>query len=118
MISRGTAPKVLATIALIGELCEAAILAPNSTTSASSNVSSNSVPTPTSTGLTNEQLAGALAAALAGNGGSFGSFGDLILGGPAGAGDPRQAAPPAAWAPAALGSRPKGLPYPTQRPSG
>jgi len=113
MVLKTTAKTLaLVAIAAFGRFCEAVILAPNSTISA--NASSNGVPTSTPTGLTNEQLAGALAAALAGNGGSFGSFGGLILG--------SGAESPVAWqapaAAAAPGFRAQGRPFPPiERPS-
>jgi hypothetical protein len=80
---------VLFAFAQLHNLCGASILAPNVTTSFSSNTSSPKLPTPTSTGL-NDLLAGALASALAGGG----------LGGAMGGGG--NYAPPRAGAPAAM----------------
>lgn len=89
--------KAVVAAALIAQICKAAVLAPNSTTTA---IAAST----TSNGVTNEQIAGALAAALAGNGGSFGSFGDVILG----MGDLAQAGAPRASAqpPSFNGARP------------
>lgn len=63
--------KVALAVSLLASVHEVNALAPNTTTTAA--------PT-TTNGVTNEQIAGALAAALAGNGGSFGAYGDVILG--------------------------------------
>lgn len=65
------ASKAILAVATLASVCEAATLTANGTATA----------TPTTTnGVTNEQIAGALAAALAGSGGSFGAYGDVILG--------------------------------------
>jgi hypothetical protein len=107
-MSTNLAAKVVVAVALIAQVCEAAILAPNSTTTATAKST-------TTNGVTNEQIAGALAAALAGNGGSFGSFGDVILGmgDAAQMGAPRAGAQPPAWS----GARPNGQPFrPPPRP--
>jgi hypothetical protein len=95
MMSISLATNVVVCVALMAQACDAAILAPNSTSTA--------IAKPTTTnGVTNEQIAGALAAALAGNGGSFGAYGDVILGMGDLATAPRAGAPP----PAFNGARP------------
>lgn len=94
------AAKFVVAVALVAQSCEAAILAPNITTTAITTSA-------TTNGVTNEQIAGALAAALAGNGGSFGAFGDVILE----MGDVA-AAPRAGATPMGLnGARPNGAPW-------
>jgi hypothetical protein len=99
-MSTSLAAKFVVAVTLVVQLCEAAILAPNITTTATTTSA-------TTNGVTNEQIAGALAAALAGNGGSFGAFGDVILG----MGD-LAAAPRAGALPMGLnGARPNGAPW-------